>query len=517
MPLIKLRGIYKSYGDCISNADVNLDVWAGTIHGILGENGAGKSTAMKILYGLVEPDGGKIWIDGVEQRLKSPHDAKALGLGMLQQHFMLSEAQDVIDNIVLGQEPTHPFFSFLPLPLRVLNRDEARSRLEKLMGEHGLSVDLDARISDLSVGARQRVEILRLLYIDAKILILDEPTAVLTPQEVERFFLQLRALAAQGKTILIVTHKLKELMAITDTITIFRAGKTIATVTTKETDVDQLALLMIGSRLETAKNSYDIRLSDELALEVEGLELKKASNRRCSLTLRRGEILGIAGVEGNGQHELVEALRHPSEFLKHHEVKVLRFMNQDIRNWKTTQMVEAGLGCIPADRHEEGLLLARNAVQNFILGHQRQVGFRAGPFIRWSAVRRATEDGMASCAVVPKNLDLELARFSGGNQQKLIFAREIHHKPKLLIAFHPTRGVDIGAIHLIHKKLLELRAEGLAILLISSELDEILALSDRIAVLENFAIAKIFDGGACDETALGLAMTGAQEGGQHGL
>ena len=517
MPQIKLRGIHKRYGDCISNADVNLDVRQGTIRGILGENGAGKSTAMKILYGLVEPDGGEIWIDGVERKLKSPHDAKALGIGMLHQHFMLSEAQNVIENIVLGQEPTHPALAFLPLALRALKLGDARSRLDMLMREHGLPVNLDARISDLSVGARQRVEILRLLYIEAKILILDEPTAVLTPQEVGRFFVQLRALADQGKTILIVTHKLKELMAITDSITIFRAGKTITTVETKDTDADQLAMLMIGSRLETVKNSHDVPRSAELALQIEELELNKTAPRRCTLNLRRGEILGIAGVEGNGQHELVEALRHPSEFLKHHEVKVLKFMGQDVRHWKTGQMIETGLGCIPADRHEEGLLLARNAVQNFILGHQNQKSFRAGPFIRWSAVRRATEEGMASCAVVPKKLDLELSRFSGGNQQKLIFAREIHHRPKLLIAFHPTRGVDIGAINLIHKKLLELRAEGLAILLISSELDEILALSDRIAVLENFAIAKTFDGGACDETALGLAMTGAQEGRQHGL
>ncbi|MBC7658108.1 MAG: ABC transporter ATP-binding protein [Chitinophagaceae bacterium] len=508
---IEAVGLAKAYGTCISNADVSFKVLKGTIHGILGENGAGKSTAMKILYGLVKPDLGEIWIDGIKRSIHSPQDAKAIGIGMVHQHFMLSEAQTVLENIVLGNETTYIWARTIPEPLKPLNLDASRAAVLKIMAEHNLTVPLEAKIDDLSVGVRQRVEIIKLLYADAKILILDEPTAVLTPQEIQDFFKQLRILAKAGKTILIVTHKLRELLDVTDTISIFRAGRVIETVSTSVIDSDGLATLMIGRRLETIRNDHKGPTSSKPVLTIEDLHLSPAptAQQSCSLTLFPGEILGIAGIEGNGQAELVEALRHPREFLRGHAVKRFEFLGKDVRHWKTPEMVASGLGCIPADRHHEGLLLDRSAVQNFALGHENNPKFRSGPFLRWKQIRAATATGMDICQVNPRLPDLLLKDFSGGNQQKLIIAREIHDKPRLLIAFHPTRGIDVGAIELLHKKLLELRAEGMAIILISSELEEILALSDRIAVMENYRISRTFLGGRCDETELGLAMSGS--------
>ncbi len=513
-PAVKVKELRKAFGPCVANTDVSFEVHKGSIQGILGENGAGKTTAMKMLYGVIPPDHGEIWIDGIRRELRSPHDAKALGIGMVHQHFMLSEAQTVLENIVLGEEPTYPALSRLAPVLQLLNLNAARVQLLALMNAHGLDVPLDSAIADLSVGARQRVEILKLLSIDAQILIFDEPTAVLTPKEVERFFELLRTLAKAGKTILIVTHKLRELLAVTDAITIFRAGRVLCTVETKNTDADTLATLMIGARIEPVKNSRLDKSSGQPVLEIADLQLasgdaRKSAGRTCSLVLHKGEILGIAGIEGNGQSELVKALRHPREFLTDHSVKILAFSGRDMRAMATSELTAAGLGCVPADRHHEALLLDRSAVQNFLLGYQKRKSFRFGPFVRWSTVRRATVQGMENFGVVPQLPDLSLRNFSGGNQQKLIIAREVHHRPKLLIAVHPTRGVDIGAIQIIHRKLLELKAQGLAILLISSELDEIIALSDRIAVLENFGISKTFEGGTCNEKELGLAMSGA--------
>lgn len=517
IPAVSLRALRLVIGSCVANASVSLDVAPGSIHGILGENGAGKSTAMKILSGMLRADSGEIRIDGIPRDIREPADAKALGIGMVHQHFMLSEAQTVLENIVLGREPGLP--QCLPQSLKLLDRDAAERRLQDLMQRYGLHVPLESPVSDLSVSMQQRVEILKLLYNDARILILDEPTAVLSPPEIERFFTQLKVLAREGRTILIVTHKLRELLAITDSISIFRAGTVIATVATQKSDADGLAALMIGKRIEPVRNSNPGRRSENPVVDIRGLELRmaaeaaaKAPGKPCDLTLYPGEILGLAGIEGNGQKELVAFLRNPRQKKGQGRIQV---SGQDASSWPATRMVEAGLACIPADRHREGLLLDRSATKNFVLGYQDHPAFSFGPFIRWPQVRQATLKGMADCAVQPANPDLPMRHFSGGNQQKLIFARETYHKPKILIAVHPTRGVDVGAIQLIHRQLLELRAQGVAVLLVSSELDEILALADRIVVMENFEIRASFAADECDETALGLAMSGAMKETRH--
>ncbi|MCX6129502.1 MAG: ABC transporter ATP-binding protein [Proteobacteria bacterium] len=512
-PALSLRNISKSFGSVMANTNLCLEVAKGTIHGILGENGAGKSTAMKILYGMQEPDAGEIWIDGHRRKILSPMDAKALGIGMVHQHFMLSEDQSVLENIVLGHEPSYPELSFLPASLQILNLEAARIRLRQLIQDHGFDVPLDAAVSGLSVGILQRVEILKLLYNQAKILILDEPTAVLNAREVQIFFAQLRILAKAGATILIVTHKLRELLAVTDAISVFRAGQVIATLATKDTDADQLAALMIGKKIEPVRNNRMGVKAEKALLRIHQWPLKprfsdKNGDQAFNLELFPGEILGLAGVEGNGQNELVELLRHPNLAANVSSEAGLELFGQDARAWNAAEVTAAGLGCIPADRHREAVLLDWTAIQNFLLGYQRQACFRLGPFIRWQTVAEATRKGMKSCDVQPLNPDLELKYFSGGNQQKFVIAREIYHRPKLLIAVHPTRGVDIGAIQLIHKTLLDLRAQGMAVLLISSELDEIIALSDRILVMENYRVTASFSGETCDETALGLAMSG---------
>ncbi len=522
-PAVRMLGIRKAYGSCISNADVNLEVSRGTIHGILGENGAGKSTAMKILYGMVAADAGEIWIDGKKCHMRSPLEAKALGIGMVHQHFMLSEAHSVLENIILGMEPLYPSLGWLPEALQPLAMRTAREKLERLMNEHGLEVPLDASVDSLSVGTLQRVEILKLLYQETRILILDEPTAVLTPQEVDRFFIQLKHLAATGKTILIVTHKLRELLAVTDSISIFRAGSVIASVATSSIDADALAALMIGKKLDPVQNNSKQLREGKPLLSIQNWPLKKTRNpsfqhETFSLELHAGEILGIAGIEGNGQQELVELLRHPKQAPPAGTAARLELLGRDVTSWSAIQMTAAGVGYIPADRHKEAILLDQSATRNFVLGYQDHPSFRFGPFLRWGAIHQATVNGMKLFEVSPLQPDLPIKRFSGGNQQKIVVARALQHQPRLLIAVHPTRGVDVGAIQLIHKKLLELRSQGLAILLISSELDEILALADRILVMENYRVAARFTGNACNETALGLAMSGAdsKKEKQHG-
>ncbi len=511
MSKVELKDLQKSYGSVQANRKVSLVVPPGTIHGILGENGAGKSTAMKMLYGLEEPDAGEIWVDEQRVRFRSPLDARALGIGMVHQHFVLADEHSVLENIILGQEPSTP--SIVPHALQRIDRLQARKKIEGLMQAHELALPLDAKAGELSLGSRQRLELLKLLYGEARIIILDEPTAVLSPSEIEGFFTQIRALAQKGCSVLIVTHKLRELLSLCDEITIFRQGTTLETVHAKDVDADQLASLMIGERYKPVRNLSPQSAQKQAILEIDGLQLShKASagqHEGLSLRIAPGEILGLAGVDNNGQEELSLALRDPKLFLKSHSCRSFHFEGCDIRSWTTHDILMAGIGHIPADRHREGLDLTKSARDNFALTHLDRAEFRWGPFVRWSAITKACEEAMRSCDVQPPIAKLPAGAFSGGNHQKLIFARETFHQPKLLIAMQVTRGVDIGAIQLLHQKLLALRAQGTAILLISSELDEILALSDRIAVLENYRIVLEREAKACDETLLGLAMSGS--------
>ncbi len=499
-PAVALHAIGKSFGAVVANRDVDLTVARGTIHGIVGENGAGKTTLMNILYGSLQPDRGTISLAGVRLRLRSPADAIARGIGMVHQHFMLIDRFTVLDNLLLGAEGG----SWLGGAAR------ARGELGRFAAEYGLAVDPDAVVEDLPVGLQQRVEIIKALYRGAEILILDEPTAVLTPQEADHLFRILRGLAAEGKTIILVTHKLREVMAVTDRVTILRHGAVVAELATRETDEAQLAELMVGRKVALRQTRPALRRGLPV-LEVAGLRLLDATGwpvlRDLDLTVHAGEIVGIAGVAGNGQSELLAALaglRTPASGR-------IRLAGEDVTGLgaraRRRRGRRRGLGHIPEDRLRMGLVAALPAAASSILGDQREIWCGGRFLLRHEAIRTKTLARMREYDVRPTDPGRRINQFSGGNQQKLVCAREITGQPKLLLVGQPTRGVDIGAIEFIHRRLLELRAAGCAILLVSVELDEIRALADRILVMADGAIVGELPSGA-DERALGLLMAG---------
>ena len=508
---VELRGLTKRFQHVIANAGVDLRVEAGTIHGVIGENGAGKSTAMKMLYGQYTPDQGEILIDGIAHQWGSPLDAIRAGIGMVHQHFMLAGPSTVLDNIVLGAEPSKRAMKWVPQALRPIDRKRARAELDHLAAQYGLPVDWDALIEDLPVGIQQRIEILKLLYRNAKILILDEPTAVLTPQEVIDLFDNLRKLKAEGKTIIIITHKLKEVMSFTDRVTVFRAGRVTGEVETSQTSPEQLAQLMVGRAVVLSVQIPPQPVLGPVVLETHHLTLAKSHGKlqSVSLQVRAGEVVGIAGVEGNGQSELMQAILHPKdpEARDSGEVWVL---GQNVTHHTTAAIKDLGVGLVPEDRHQEGLLLERPLTENFLLGLQRSPAFESHGFISEARLNAAYAQASEEYDVRPRAPELEAGRLSGGNQQKLIIAREFERNPKFLIAAQPTRGVDVGAIEFIHKRILRARTEGAGVMLVSSELDEILALSDRILVMFDGKIAGEFKRGECTERELGFAMCGGQ-------
>lgn len=533
-PAVELRALSKTFGANVAAADLNLRVEAGTIHGIIGENGAGKSTAMKMLYGLFRPDGGEILIDGMEREWSSPMDAIRAGVGMVHQHFMLAGPYSALDNIVLGAEG-------VATPLSRIQRQGARQELEKLAERYGLPVPLMTPVEQLPVGVQQRVEILKLLYRKARILILDEPTAVLTPPEATELFANLRKLKAEGKTLLIITHKLKEVMAFTDRVTVFRGGRTTGEFETADADPQRLADAMVGRRvaltveIPAAAEPAPVREGRPAApvLEVCGLRLEAesvkaghkktpggspedgnwAKPRLCdvSFIIRPGEIVGIAGVEGNGQSELIQALLDPADPARRTAGEI-RLHGQSITACTARQIRQQGVGLVPEDRHHQGLLLEADLQENFLLGLQRMAPYSKHGILRRSVIREKATHAMEEYDVRPRDLGSRVGGLSGGNQQKLIIAREFARNPSLLLAAQPTRGVDIGAIEQIHRRILRARSEGAAVLLVSSELDEVLALSDRILVFYEGAIAGEFKRGECDERELGLRMGGAGHG-----
>ena len=501
---VELRGLTKRFGGVPANAGVNLRVAAGTIHGVIGENGAGKSTAMKLLYGMLRPDAGEIVVDGEPCVWRSPSDAIARGIGMVHQHFMLAGPYSALDNILLGAEP---------LRWRVIDRRGARARLEVLARQYGLPVEWDRPIAQLPVGVQQRVEILKLLYREANILILDEPTAVLTPQETNDLFGNLRKLRAEGKTVLLITHKLKDVMSFTDRVTVFRAGKVTGEVETSQTSPQELANLMVGRKVVLNIDVPDGHPRTEAAIEVAGLSLAgPASSRQrlsdLSFSVRRGEIVGIAGVEGNGQSELLQALLHPRDS-KCRTAGTVRFLGEDITAWAPLRIRDLGVAVIPEDRLHEGLLLERPVSENFLLGLQRSSAFSRAGFLDLTGLATRAAQAAADYDVRPPDLTLPAGKLSGGNQQKLIVAREFQRQPKVLIAAQPTRGVDVGAIEFIHTRIVRARDEGAGVLLVSSELDEILTLSDRILVMFEGRVAAEFRRGEVTERELGLKMGGA--------
>jgi simple sugar transport system ATP-binding protein len=483
----------------VANHDVDLVVRRGQVHAIVGENGAGKSTLMKILYGMQRPDEGTIAVDGRQVAFHSPADAIAAGVGMVHQHFMLADNLTVLENVVLGSEPTR--WGFLDL-------GAAKRRIAEISDAYGLDVEPDRLVEDLGVGDRQRVEILKVLYRGARILILDEPTAVLVPHEVDELFDNLRELKQEGLTVLFISHKLDEVLAVADEITVIRRGTTVATVQPQAVTARQLAELMVGSELPTPE-TRESTVTDVVQLQVSGLTLRNAEGRAVlddvSFEIHKGEVLGIAGVEGNGQAELVEAvmgMRAPSSG------RIL-LGAQDVTRWSTRRRREAGVGYIPEDRHRHGMLLEAPLWENRILGHQTEPVLVKGPWVDRAAARRDTQRIIEQYDVRTPGTDVLASSLSGGNQQKLIVGREMSGSPQVLIASHPTRGVDVGAQAAIWEHIRQARRDGLAVLLVSADLDELIGLSDRIKVVLRGRLVADVDPARTTPEELGSAMTGA--------
>src|ERR1051326_5255902 len=473
--MLELRQITKRFGDVLANDHIDIVVKAGTIHAIVGENGAGKSTAMRIAYGFYTADSGEIIVDGEPRDIKSPHDAIALGIGMVHQHFMLVETMTVAENIVLGAEPG----SGLALDLK-----SAGAQIRQLSEEFKLAVNPNEPIEHLSVGQQQRVELLKALYRHARLLILDEPTAVLTPQEVEEFFAILRRMRDQEKTVVIITHKLSEVLAISDDVTVMRDGRVVGRVKTKDTNAAELARMMVGRDVLLRVEKPDAK-PGAVVLGVKNLSVTAGGERgvrEVSFDVRAGEIVGIAGVEGNGQTELIEALAGlvpPS-----HLGGAVEFDGRDITRANARERYELGIAHVPEDRHRRGLLLDFDLAENSILGVQyRKPAVSVGPLLDLGGIRNRALEIIRDFDVRPANPDLPARALPGGTQQKLIIGREFELRPKLLLVSQPTRGVDIGAIEFIHRKLVELRDEGCAILLVSAELEEVTSLADRLLVI----------------------------------
>ena len=500
--MIQLRNITKRFGDVLANDRVSFSVTPGTIHAIVGENGAGKSTAMRIAYGFYAADSGEILINGQVRPIRTPHDAIALGIGMVHQHFMLLEPMTVAENIVLGAEPGNA---------ASLDLCKAGEEIRKVSDEFKLAVNPNATIDTLSVGQQQRVELLKALYRHARLLILDEPTAVLTPQEVEEFFAILRGMREQGKTIVIITHKLSEVLAISDEVTVMRDGRVVGNVKTSETNAAELARMMVGRevllRVEKPAAKAGATVLSLRNLSVLGRDGAKRLDG-ISFEVRAGEIVGIAGVEGNGQTELVEVLAGliPGS----HVSGAIGFEDRDINRLNARARKELGIAHVPEDRHRRGLLLDFSLAENTILGvHYRKPAVGASSvMLNQKGIQRRAEQVIRDFDVRPPNAALPARALSGGNQQKLIIGREFELPPKLLLVSQPTRGVDIGAIEFIHRKIVEMRDAGCAVLLVSAELEEVTALSDRLLVIHNGKIAGEVDPKVATTEEIGLMMTG---------
>lgn len=497
--MLELRNITKTFGSLIANNEVSINVTKGTIHAIVGENGAGKSTIMRIAYGFYKADSGEILVDGNKVEIRNPHDAIALGIGMVHQHFMLVDTMTVAENIVLGAETGNA---------ASLDLEKANSDIKVLSDELKLGVNPGAYIENLSVGQQQRVELLKALYRNAELLILDEPTAVLSPQEVEEFFAILRRMKDQGKTIIIITHKLEEVLAISDEVTVMRDGKSVGNVKTSETNAKDLARMIVGRDvlLRVEKTDAD---PDAVVLEVQGLRVAGRHGvnvNDVSFAVRSGEIVGIAGIEGNGQTELIEALAG----LLPPSAGRIEFGGKDITKFSARQIKELGIAHIPEDRHKRGLLLNSDLAENAILGvHYRPPIAAATGLMNDTAIQSRVRDIIENFDVRPPNAALPARSLSGGNQQKLIIGREFQLHPKLLLVSQPTRGVDIGAIEFIHRKLIELRDAGSAVLLVSAELEEVTALADRLLVIREGKIVGEVDPKVASVEEIGLMMTGS--------
>ena len=501
---IELQDIDKRFGAVHANDHVNLQVETGSIHGIVGENGAGKSTLMSILYGFYQADSGSIKIFGNEYQFTDSHEAIAAGIGMVHQHFMLVDNFTVLENVILGAEGGQ---------LLAEGLQAARQSLKELEEKYGLDVDLDATVDSLSVGLQQRVEILKALYKGAKILILDEPTGVLTPQETDELFKIFAALKAQGVTIILITHKLREIMAVTDTVSVMRRGAMVAHLETPMTSESQLAEHMVGRKVLFNVNKEQVEAGDVL-LSVKHLNWTDSQGvprlKRINFDIRAGEVLGVAGVSGNGQSELLEVLSGITPIQEGSiQIKGQTFSPKEQAN--PAKMRTMGMAHVPEDRHKQGMVMEFRAAETAILGYHTDDELSNGPWLKPALGKERCADLMQAFDVRPDDVELKSANFSGGNQQKLILAREMEHDPEVLLIGQPTRGVDVGAIEFIHQKILAMRDAGKAVLLVSVELEEILSLSDRIMVLCDGEITGQMDAAKADERTLGMLMANAQQ------
>ncbi|MEX1125391.1 MAG: ABC transporter ATP-binding protein [Acidimicrobiia bacterium] len=497
---LELKGITKQFAGVLANDDVDLRVAEGEIVALLGENGAGKTTLMNILYGLYTPTSGQVLIDGEPLELLSPADAIAAGIGMVHQHFMLVPVFSVAENVVLGEEPTKK--------LGWLDKSRARRVVREISSRHGLDVDPDAIIEDLPVGVQQRVEIIKVLEREARFVVFDEPTSVLTPTEVESFFEVVRSLKAAGKGIIFISHKLGEALDIADRIVVMRRGKTVAEVVPAETDEERLAELMVGRPVDLTVHKAEARPAD-VVLSVEHLVVLDDRNRRAvddlSFEVRAGEILGIAGVQGNGQTELVQAITGLRSALR----GVVQLRGVDVTIESPRDLHKRDVAHVPEDRQRSGLILQFTVTENVILDSYYEEPISNGIQMDWDAAREQALRLVDEYDVRTPSVDTLVSKLSGGNQQKVIVAREFDRDVSLVIASQPTRGIDVGSIEYIHARIVRKRDEGAAVLIVSSELDEVMAISDRIIVLFGGRIAGEFDGSAT-ATEIGLAMLGSQ-------
>ena len=496
---IEMKNLTKKFGNFVANDRISMKIKSGEIHGLLGENGAGKTTLMNMLSGILKPSSGQILVNGKEVHLNSAKDATNLGIGMVHQHFMLVQNFTVLENIMLGIENTSLF--------GILNRQEAKRKIVNLSKKYGLKLDLNAKIEDVSVGMQQRVEIIKVLYRNADILIFDEPTAVLTLQEVDELLETLKLLASEGKAIILISHKLKELKAVANKTTIIRRGKVIDTVDMKNTSPEVLAEMMVGRKINFQRERKSVK-TGKAVLKITNLkvinEQKIVKVHDLNLTIHAGEIVGLAGIDGNGQSELVKALTG----LKPIENGKVLINDKDLTGASPRKITHNGVGHIPEDRQRFGLILQMNLVENASLQVYNQPPYSHGLFLEPKAMVKMTKEILSDYDVRYSDLSENVGALSGGNQQKLIIARELSRNPSLLIAVNPTRGLDVGAVEFIHSQILKAREMGNAILLISYELEEVQQLSDRIAVIHDGTIVGQAKNEDLTESEIGLLMAG---------
>ncbi len=507
MNALEFRGVSKRFGAFYANRELSFAVRKGTIHGLIGENGAGKSTAMKVLFGMHTADEGEIRVSDQSVRIKSPVHAMRLGIGMVHQHFMLAGTETVLDNIILGHEP-----GWIGI-----DRDRALEEIREIAKSYGLEFSKWLEpVSALSVGEQQRVEILKLLYQKSEILILDEPTAVLTPQEVKELFANLRRLKEEGKTIVLISHKLKEVLEHTDSVTVMRRGECVGTKITSETNEDELAQMMVGRPVsftfQGERKMFARPEENRALLRLTDLHVESVTEplRGVSLEVRPGEILGIAGVQGNGQSTLLRYLTHPALFSNSARGEY-QIDGKPVQSSDPLDLRRRGLGLVPEDRLVEGLLLHQDLTENFLLGQHRDPRYQKSGLILRAKVRDAVEKNIKAFDIRPPYTTVWAARMSGGNQQKVVIARALDSGPSLLLVAHPTRGVDVGAIERIHEAIMQERNRGRAILLFSSELDELIDLCDRVQVFFNGSVRGEFSRREFDPWAMGRVMGGGDK------